>query len=252
MDLRRTSYKVKKENIFMKAILSGVYVTFVAVVYLITINTIGSKLIGGLLFSFALLVIVGRDYNLYTGKVGYLLPYEKGNLKLISLTLLGNIVGIIITGTLVLIANGTNLTTYALEQVELKFNNKLWHEILILAFFCGILMYTAVDGYKRIEDQLIKVLVVILSVVIFLLAGFEHSIANMVYIVLAKKFSFKIFIYLVGMILGNGLGAITFNLIHRNIYNDTESSNWGFSIFFKILCDKMYIDKFCYKNSNKE
>jgi len=223
---------VKKENIFSKAIMSGVYVTFVAVVYLFTLEATGSKLIGGLLFSFALLIIVGREYYLYTGKIGYLLPYKEGSLKMILTTLLGNLIGIVITGSLILIANGSNISEIALEQVELKFNNKLWHETLILAFFCGVLMFTAVDGYKRIEDKLIKVLVVILSVVVFLLAGFEHSIANFAYLVLAKKFSFRIFVYLIGMLLGNALGAITFNLIHQKYYQDTESSIWGFCIFF--------------------
>lgn len=227
---------MKKENIFSKAIMSGVYVTFVAVVYLITLNATGNNLIGGLLFSFALLIIVGRDYYLYTGKIGYLLPYKEGSLKMIFKTLLGNLIGIAVTGGLILIANGTNITTIALEQVELKFNNKLWHETLILAFFCGILMFTAVDGYKRIEDKIIKVLDVILSVVIFLLAGFEHSIANFAYLVLAKSFSFKIFLYLVGMLLGNALGAITFNLIHQKYYQDTKPSVWRFCIFFLIMC----------------
>ena len=198
--------------------------TFVVVVYLFTLNATGSKLIGGLLFSFALLIIVGRDYYLYTGKIGYLLPYKDGSLKMILKTLLGNIIGIIITGSLILIANGTNITGIALEQVELKFNNKLWHETLILAFFCGILMFTAVDGYKKIDDKIIRVLIVILSVVIFLLAGFEHSIANFAYLVLAKKFSLKIFLYFIGMLLGNALGAITFNLIHNKFEQDTKSS----------------------------
>ena len=227
---------MKKENIFSKAIMSGVYVTFVAVVYLFTLNATGSKLIGGLLFSFALLIIVGRDYYLYTGKIGYLLPYKDGSLKMILKTLLGNIIGIIITGSLILIANGTNITEIALEQVKLKFTDKQWHETLILSFFCGILMFTAVDGYKKIEDNIIKVLIVILSVVIFLLAGFEHSIANFAYLVLAKKFSFKIFIYLIGMLLGNALGAITFNLIHNKFEQDTKSSIWGFCIFFLNMC----------------
>jgi len=51
----------------------------------------------------------------------------------------------------------------------------------------------------------------------FLLAGFEHSIANMGYLIFAKEFSFKVLGYLALMILGNGIGAVTINLIHTKI-----------------------------------
>lgn len=216
--------KVKKESMFLKAIVSGVYVTFAAVVYLFTVNTTGSKLLGGLLFSFALLAIVGRGYYLYTGKIGYLLPYKKGNLKMIGITLLGNMTGIVITGSLLLIAKGADLTPLATPLIDSKFYSHQWYETLILAFFCGILMYTAVDGYYKITDPLIRVLIVIFSVILFLISGYEHCIANMVYIVLAKKFSFQIFGYLLLMILGNALGAVVFNLIHHSFNKNTELS----------------------------
>jgi len=138
---------------------------------------------------------------------------------MISLTLLGNVVGIVITASLVLVAKGNSIQTLALEQIALKFEGVMWHQTFILALFCGVLMYTAVDGFKRIKDPIIRVLVVILSVVIFLLSGFEHSIANIAYVVLAKTISFKIVLYLIAMILGNGLGAIILNLIHKKCYD---------------------------------
>jgi len=202
------------KQILKKAIMSGVYVTLVVTVYLMTLDATGNKLIGGILFSFALLMIVGRGYYLYTGKIGYFLPYEKGNAKIIGTTLLGNILGILITSSLILLAGQDHLTVFALEQVNLKFEGVKLYETFILAFFCGVFMFTAVDGYNNIDDKIIRVLVVMFSVVIFLLIGFEHSIANMVYLAFAKKFSFKYLITLIVMLLGNAAGAITLNFLH--------------------------------------
>lgn len=212
---------MKHENIFLKGLLSGIYISIAVLVYLISLNTVlNSKVISAFLFSFALLLIVSKGYYLYTGKVGYVLPYKKGNIKMVLITILGNILGIIITSSLILLSNIEGLNSYAKDLVYKKFETKLWYESFILSIFCGILMYTAVDGYNKIEDKVIKVLVVILSVVIFLLAGFEHSIANIVYVILSKEFNFKIIGYLIIMIIGNGIGSITINLIH----NKTEQN----------------------------
>ncbi len=49
--------------------------------------------------------------------------------------------------------------------------------LLILGIFCGMLMYIAVEGYKRTTNPLI----VVLPVMAFILCGFEHCIADMFY-----------------------------------------------------------------------
>lgn len=205
-----------KDNL-LKSIMSGVYLTMAALIYLIVNNElVNGAFLASVLFSFALLLIVAKDYNLYTGKIGYLLPYEKGNFKNIVITLLGNIVGIVVTCGLILLAGNVDISSYANTIVNVKFNNE-WYQTLILAIFCGMLMYTAVDGYKKIKDPIIKVLIVMLSVIFFLLAGFEHSIANIIYVVLAKTISIKIVFYILMMIIGNAIGAIALNLIHNKI-----------------------------------
>ncbi len=219
MNLKNNEALKEHILIFSKAIMSGLYVVLAAIVYLVITSITGSKLLGGLLFSFALLIIVGRSYYLYTGKIGYLLPCKKGVPLMILVTLIGNVVGIVLSAGLLLLANIDGLTESAQAIMAIA-----WYETLILAIFCGVLMYTAVDGAGRIKDNIIKVLIIILSVVIFLLIGFEHSIANIVYIVLAKQFSLKIFGYLLLMLLGNAIGAIVLNLIHTPYYKKEETN----------------------------
>ena len=52
---------------------------------------------------------------------------------------------------------------------------------------------------------------------IFILSGFEHSIANMFYFSLAGVWSVKAVIYILVMICGNAFGALVFNYIKERI-----------------------------------
>ena len=49
-------------------------------------------------------------------------------------------------------------------------------------------------------------------VMLFILSGFEHSIANMFYFHLAGAYDGKAFLYLLVMVAGNGVGAKVFAL----------------------------------------
>ena len=71
---------------------------------------------------------------------------------------------------------GGNIRERAAALCQTKLSDSL-ASILILAFFCGILMYVAVEGFRSGGNPLI----VIFSVSVFILCGFEHCIANMFY-----------------------------------------------------------------------
>ena len=76
-------------------------------------------------------------------------------------------------------------------------------------------MYLAVNGYKLLGDKPGGYLGVFLGVIVFILCGFEHSIANMFYFTAAWMWSAKAFGYLAVMIIGNGLGGILFPLCEK-------------------------------------
>lgn len=85
------------------------------------------------------------------------------------------------------------------------------HSILILAVFCGILMYVAVDGFREKGNPLI----LFFCVTVFILCGFEHCIANMFYFSLAGAWSLRAVIYLLLMTLGNSVGGILLPLVKK-------------------------------------
>ena len=69
-------------------------------------------------------------------------------------------------------------------------------------------MYLAIDNYTRTKNFIF----IIAPVMIFILSGFEHSIANMFYFHLAGDYSRRAFGYLLVMVIGNGVGAKVFGL----------------------------------------
>ena len=186
-------------GVFIKAILSGFMIAFGCIIYLMCPN----KMVGALLFSFGLLTIVCRELYLFTGKIGYIRQVGIVN---ILLTILGNFVGTYILGTTI------QLTRLPIEEsvssvVSTKLNDSI-PSLFILSIACGVMMYLAVDSYKKSRSWLF----VILPVVIFILSGFEHSIANMCYFTLANAWEPRTFLLIGVMILGNAIGSWIMNL----------------------------------------
>ena len=68
-------------------------------------------------------------------------------------------------------------------------------------------MFIAADGYKTVENQVGKVFIVFLPVMVFILSGFEHCIADMFYFSLAGDFSTTMLKALVAITIGNSIGG---------------------------------------------
>ena len=172
-----------------------------------------SKLLGSFLFSFGLFAIVHLKLNLYTGKIGFLVDkfnWEYG--KELLLSLFGNTIGALFTATMI---KSTRINIYdtVLDVVDLKLNDTLL-SIFILAFFCGILMFLAVELFLKSEHYLSKVLAVVFCVMIFILCGFEHCVANMFYFFFIENYNI---LWLLMMVIGNSCGSLFFCYLLRKI-----------------------------------
>jgi formate transporter len=200
------------QNVFLKAIMAGVYIGIAGLIYL----SLDNKIIGSLMFSFGLLVVVTRGYYLYTGKVGYLLPYQKGYLLILLKTLLGNMIGIASIAFLFRLTGITSVVSDASLLYDGKLGN-LWYETLVLSIFCGMMMYIAVDSFAKVKHDFAKIMVLVFAVMIFILSKFEHSIANMLYLFLSDSYSIKSFICLILWIIGNGIGGVALNLVETKL-----------------------------------
>lgn len=206
--------KVNNKNIItlIKAIYAGIFIGIGGTAYL----ALDNKVIGSILFSIGLLTICIYNMNLYTGKIGYIIERKKGYITELLITLIGNFIGASLTGLIVRLTRYNNYIDKAKSLVDIKLNDNLL-SIFILSIFCGILMYIAVNNYKKETNTLSKYILIFFSVVVFILSGFEHCIANIFYFAVSLSINTKVLLYLLIMIIGNSLGSIIISLYDNKI-----------------------------------
>ncbi|MFR1809531.1 MAG: formate/nitrite transporter family protein [Pygmaiobacter massiliensis] len=189
---------------FWGGVIAGMMIGIGGVVFLSCDN----RLTGAVFFSLGLMTIIARGMLLFTGKAGYAAEQPVSYLGYLGLIWLGNLVGTGIVGL------GMRATRFGAALAERA--AELWAikaadgpvSILILAFLCGLLMYIAVDTYKIFPNDFGKVFIVVVCVVVFILSGFEHCIANMFYGWLAGAWNAHNLLWLLLMSVGNLLGGM--------------------------------------------
>lgn len=190
-------------KILLRAILSGIMISVGGTIFLM----LNRSELGAFLFGIGLFMVVVNGYNLYTGKIGYLIDNKINYLWELFLTLIGNLIGTISCGYLLLVTRfGDKLNETAKIVTDAKLNDNLL-SIFVLSMFCGMLMFLAVDLYKKLND-VGKFFAVFLCVTVFIICGFEHCVANMYYFSVANAWNFNTLLYLLIMILGNSVGGI--------------------------------------------
>lgn len=198
-----------KGKLFLRAILAGICIGIGGTVFLACDN----KYVGAFLFSIGLFAILTRGFALYTGMVGYL-PENLNADYIIRLLIViaGNLAGTACIGLPLQLTRQHELSQKAADMCAVKLDDS-YISLLILAIGCGILMYLAVDGFKRSGDSLIQVLGVFLCVPVFILCGMEHSIADMYYISAGMAWSLQAVFCLIIILIGNGIGGVLIPII---------------------------------------
>ena len=189
-------------DFIIKGIYAGILIGMGGIAYL----AIDNKIVGSFIFSFGLLTVCMYSFNLYTGKIGYLLKNKLSYIIELLLSLIGNFIGTFIVGSVMRLTRFSGYVEKAQNLVNIKLDDSLL-SIFILAIFCGIIMYIAVNNYKKGKDVIGKYITIFMGVMAFILCGFEHCVANMFYFSIAGVYSFKMFYYLLVMILGNSIGS---------------------------------------------
>ena len=151
--------------------------------------------LGPFLFAFGLLGVCMLGLNLFTGKCGFL--FEDGiKISDLVLILLFNLVFGYAIGVVFSL-----LDPVIVEVAETKVAS--WDaslEFFLKSAMCGVIMYLAVELYRRGTK-----LGILLGVPLFIFCGFQHSIANAITMGVAVDFSWTILL----CASGNFVGAIT-------------------------------------------
>ena len=183
----------------LSGVCAGVMIAIGGSVYLACEN----RVVGAVLFSVALLSICFKGYSLYTGRIGFIPEkHDRDTVEALLLGLLGNLGATIVCGFLI------RLAVPALgAAAETLCGGKLVQsgvQTLIRGVFCGVLMYIAVSVWRDGKN----IAGILFGIPVFILSGFEHSIADMFYFAAAGNLSGRAFLFVLLVILGNTLGAM--------------------------------------------
>lgn len=151
---------------------------------------------GAVIFGFGLIGVVISGSNLYTGKAGVLT--DMGALTRIWFF---NVVACTLVGLLVVALGGEPMER-AQAVVAGRFAQGPWRSFL-RAVGCGIIIDLSVWLY-RTSKSLIPI---IFGVPLFILCGFYHSIADVVYLVGAWKWNPAILWFYPIIVVGNFVGC---------------------------------------------
>lgn len=167
---------------------------------LIGLGAVGFLALGGLpgaiIFAFGLVGVVLSGTLLYTGRAGVMTDIP----ALVKIWFF-NVVGCILLGLLVKATGGE-----AAERAQTVVAGRLamgpWRSLL-RSMACGLIIDLAVWLY-RISKSLVPIL---FGVPLFIVCGFYHSIADVVYLVAAWTWSPAILWYYPIIVVGNYLGC---------------------------------------------
>lgn len=197
---------MKRLRVFASGILAGVCIAVGGTAFL----SLDSKALGALFFTAGLFTICTFELHLFTGKVCYVLEKDRVYALDLPVIWLGNFAG---TWAVALGERNTRIGVVLAERAadlcEAKLADSV-SSIFLLAVFCNILIYIAVEGFRGNPHELGKYLSLFFGVIVFILCGFEHCVANMYYFSIAGIWSGKALLYILAMTLGNVAGGVTF------------------------------------------
>ncbi len=185
-------------------------------------NAYVGKLAGACIFPAGLAMVVVAGSELFTGNNLMIVAFLKKKITLEQLlknwffVYLGNFIGAILVAALVVFSGSFDSVADAAITTASSKINLGFMPALIRGIFCNFLVCIAVWMSFAADSVQGKVLAVFFPIMLFVLCGFEHSIANMFYIPAGIFESLKIgttSLSLSGFIFGNLLPVTIGNII---------------------------------------
>ena len=223
LEIQKLHYKVSKLPLYkqlLSAILAGIFIGLAAYSSLFTASyfflnkyyEIG-KFVSAIVFPVGLVLVCVLGTNLFTGNCLSCISIPlKNSIKLLLTSWFGNLIGIILLSHVLPIPQiYHSFTDLAQTKASLQLQNAF-----ILGIFCNILVCTGIVFYK-ISNSIAKLWI---PIFLFVLCGFEHSIADMFYLYFGmfNNIDLNALCVLIVITLGNIFGGILlkiYGLINR-------------------------------------
>lgn len=196
----------EKMTFFCRAFLAGIMIGLGDVINAMCENRVA----GALLFGLGLLCILHNGFYLYTGKIGivWIAPDKKKEILNLLVGIICNILGVMLVVQIYMIANSD--FEEKIRQTVCTLSEQSALSCFLGAIFCGVLMTVATVSYRR-ENAVAETVITLFCVMVFILAGFKHCIANATMLL---YFDSNYVNYL-AMIGGNTVGSLCYGYLFQ-------------------------------------
>lgn len=243
-DLLNEFYKIGKtkanlnfRKITLLAILAGVFISLSAFSFIVvntglqSLNKTYAKFISGICFSFGLFAVVISGAELFTGNMLMLQALLKHEISLkklfrnLTLVYIFNFLGCILISILIYFSGllDSNMQKF-LHSISITKTTISFLELMFRGIGCNIFVCLGVWMAAACKDGISKFIACMISIILFIMCGFEHSVANMFYLFLAfmkNDITFlSIFYDLIPVTLGNIIGGALVSISYYFIYKD--------------------------------
>lgn len=226
--------------LFLLGILAGAYIAFGAIGYTIMSATIVdkglAKLIGAAVFPVGLMLVIMGGAELFTGNCLMTLgcvcgKYKfKGIIRNWSIVYIGNFIGSVLIA--IMISKSALFSGAVADKAMAISTGKIslsLSQSIIRAILCNIIVVLSVWIATGAKDIVGKIFACWFPITLFVLSGYEHSIANMYFIPVGKFIGANItwaqiwFNNLIPVTIGNIIGgAVIIPLMYYGIYFKDE------------------------------
>ena len=159
-------------------------------------------IVGAVLFSLGLLGVCYLQLNLFTGKCGYV--FVKHDWRKMAEMLIINMLFGYLWGAIIGLSDAAAYEAAVVKVMSWDFS----FGFFLKSVACGMIMFIAVDLHKQGTS-----LGILVGIPMFIMAGFQHSIANIITLGVARAWSWT----LPMCILGNWIGSILIWIVKGNL-----------------------------------
>lgn len=197
-------------KILFKAILAGGAISLGCIANICSQN----KIVGSLFFVVGLFLVLSYKLELFTGKACYVTQQSPSYISILIVSYIGNLIGALIMGILFA---GIDKFVPLIANFSVGLQARMTApatQIIVLGYLCNWCIYIAVNAYKRQGTHSWESFVgLLLGVSVFVLCGFEHSIADMVYVTMCGLWSWQAIGFIGLVTIGNLLGGMSASVV---------------------------------------
>ncbi len=181
--------KVKQSVIktFLLAIMAGAFIAFAGVGATFG-NVYANKVVGAAIFPGGLAMVILAGSELFTGNCLLIMPLLQGRIKgtdlvkNLAIVYLGNLVGAVLVSAITVFSGAFDSISQTVIATATAKANLQFFPAFLKGVACNVLVCLAVWMGFSAETAGGKILAIFFPILIFVVAGFEHSVANMFYL----------------------------------------------------------------------